>query len=73
MTTAADHLARAVRAHRESLDAQAAMRVAAVLRDAAVRDAHASGCTMQQIADALGISRGRVNHIIHPIPKKPKT
>ena len=44
------------------------MEKARIARDVSIRDAHASGKTMRQIAEAAQLTPGRVHQIIHQRP-----
>lgn len=63
-----DHLAAAVKAHKEALAAQQAMRDAAARREAAVRAAYESGVGVTEIANALNVHRSRVYQMIGKKP-----
>lgn len=59
-----DPLAAAVEAHREARAAQDKMEAAAKRRGELVREAHAAGHSVTEIAEALGVHRSRVYHMI---------
>lgn len=64
-----DHLAAAVKAHKEALAAQQGMRDAAARREAAVRAAYESGVGVAEIRKALGnLNRSRIYQMLERKP-----
>ena len=67
-----DPLTTAASAHARVKQARATLDDAAAARDVAVRAAQDAGFSLSAIAAALGVSRGRVQHMIYPPEKKPR-